>query len=124
MSGPIERATDPTQLAVARVRARVLSGRGPHPDPEEQRRAQYFRDSLGALPAPIERELVALAAELIRTSPSGPILDRLRARFEQLYTHWAPEGVRVPSARLTPAWTAPDSAADSRRSATPPEERC
>ncbi|QIS14514.1 hypothetical protein [Nocardia arthritidis] len=96
MTGPIEQATDPTQRTVALARATVSDGRGPDADPAEQARAQRNRDLLGALPAPLERELVARAAHLIRHSP-GPILDQLRTEPEQLAAAWR---VPVEQARI------------------------
>ncbi|MCX0269190.1 hypothetical protein NLM24_00350 [Nocardia zapadnayensis] len=104
MTGPIVRAADPTQLTIAHIRARVLGGRGLDTEPGERARAQRDRDLLGALPAPLERELVALTSDLIRSTPDGPILDRLRPRFERLCAHWQPPGTPPPRARLAPAW--------------------
>ncbi|WP_019925466.1 hypothetical protein [Nocardia sp. BMG111209] len=115
MTGFIEQATDPTQLAVAHVRARVLSGRGPGAGPGEQYRAQSGRGLLGGLPTPIERELVALAAELVRHTDRGPILDRLRLQFARLAADWPASDDRVRARRLTPPWL-PDRH-DARRRA-------
>ncbi|MGV9839852.1 hypothetical protein ACWDUL_37440 [Nocardia niigatensis] len=93
MTGPIEQALDATQLKVARARAEVLRGRGRDATPAEQAAAQHDRDVLGALPAPLERELVHLAATLIRQTPHGPISETLRARFDRLRTAWeVPDG--------------------------------
>lgn len=103
MTGPVEQAADPTQHLVARARAAVLNGRGPHASAEEKAHAQHHRDLLGALPAPLERELVHLATELIRSCPGGSILEPLRAQFEDLATRW-PAPADAVSARLTRAW--------------------
>ncbi|MTE13416.1 hypothetical protein [Nocardia aurantiaca] len=93
MTGPIEQALDATQLTVARARAEVLQGCGPDASPAEQAAAQHDRDLLGALPAPLERELVHLATTLIRQTPHGPISEPLRAQFDRLRTAWqVPEG--------------------------------
>ncbi|WP_040801537.1 hypothetical protein [Nocardia higoensis] len=111
MNGPIPAAGESTQLAIARVRARVLGGRGLGASAEERARAQRRRDLLGALPAPLERELVSCTGELIRTTPTGPVLDELRQRFEELCSAWLPAGGPPPALRLTPAWSRDD---DSR----------
>ncbi|WP_433490131.1 hypothetical protein [Nocardia grenadensis] len=105
MTGPIEQATHPTQLAVAHIRARVLGGRGRGTEPGERDRAQRHRDMLGALPTPLERELVALTSEVVRATPTGPILPQLRKRFERVCADWRPAGGPAPEVRLTPAWT-------------------
>ncbi|MEU1952398.1 hypothetical protein ACH474_23040 [Nocardia rhamnosiphila] len=109
MTGPIEQATHPTQLTVAHIRARVLGGRGRDTEPGERDRAQRHRDMLGSLPAPLERELVALTSDLIRTTPTGPILPRLRQQFERLCADWRPAGSPPPEVRLSPAWALGDN---------------
>ncbi|MEV3965075.1 hypothetical protein AB0M34_30015 [Nocardia sp. NPDC050193] len=114
MTGPIEQATHPTQLTVAHIRARVLGGRGRDTEPDERDRAQHYRDMLGALPAPLERELVALTNDLIRTTPTGPVLPRLRQQFERLCADWRPADSPPPEARLTPAWSPGDNDVDRR----------
>ncbi|MFD9614945.1 hypothetical protein ACFWWS_36830 [Streptomyces sp. NPDC059083] len=101
MTGPIEQALDPTQLTVARARADVLQGRDRDTAPAEQTAAQQDRDLLGALPAPLERELVHLATTLIRQTPDGQISETLRAQFDQICTAWqAPHNAA--NARLHP----------------------
>ncbi|WP_067903124.1 hypothetical protein [Nocardia vaccinii] len=104
MTGPVEQAANPTQHLVSRARAAVLQGRGPGAPPDEKAHAQHLSDLLGALPAPVERELVHLATELARGRPDGSILEALRQQADELVAHWPapPEAV---SARLTRAWT-------------------
>ncbi|KZM69878.1 hypothetical protein AWN90_04525 [Nocardia terpenica] len=90
---------------MARARTTVLGGRGRNAEAAELAAAQHDRDLLGALPAPLERELVAMAADLIRRQPHGETLDTLRTEFHRLSTRWSGPDTAA-AARLHRTWTA------------------
>lgn len=88
---------DDPQRAVARARARVLSGRGPGAPQAETDRYQRERASLGPLPAPLERELVHLRTAAYR-SDAAEDLDETAVghQRDRLLDIWAPPSAQAP----------------------------
>ncbi|MGO4617146.1 hypothetical protein AB4305_22135 [Nocardia sp. 2YAB30] len=87
-----DRATDAdtVQSAVAAARRDVLGGRGPNAGPAEILRSQRERPNLGGLPAPLERELVHIAALLLREVDAAPDFSTVPSKIERLRALWDP----------------------------------
>ncbi|PSL02700.1 hypothetical protein CLV30_1095 [Haloactinopolyspora alba] len=93
-SGARARPADDPQQAVTRARTQVLTGRGAGADRAEIARATRERPTLGALPAPLERELVHLHTALIRSETDGEAGDMVstgaQEQIDRLREIWAP----------------------------------
>lgn len=113
-------AEDPQQ-AVARARARVLSGRGPGADQAEAARYQRERPTLGPLPAPLERELVHLQTVRIRAgNESDPDEAAMQNQIDRIAETWAAKPADHPRSKAMARIRTLPQPADRRRAGKRP----
>lgn len=91
------------QAAVAAIRADVLRGRGPDVPTAERAAHQHERALLGALPAPLERELVHLATTFIRAGAENADAEAMQTKVDRLLRVWDPV-LTERTARLLRTW--------------------
>lgn len=92
LTGPAAPSAEETQEAVARARDQVLGGRGPGADQAEIEQWKRQRLTLGAVPAPLARELLHLDTARMRDRP-GPDAGAdaaLKNRRDRTLEAWSP----------------------------------
>lgn len=107
-----------TQRTVAAVRAQVMGGRGAGASSAEIARFTHERPTLGALPAPLERELVHLSTERIRAADGALDAPTRQHQIDRVREVWDFTGAGSVEAALTGSASVPEPARARRSRST------